>query len=107
MFWKPGFLTSMTVLMAEHIDTIQYQLDNGEWEDAVITNSGTTGTDEYHVYKYYNIAITTASGGTITGLRVLDNSGNTIAQKNENIIKQSGTDLYIKFKYRLYEEGYN
>ena len=105
MFWNSNFLTSMAVAMGEHIKAIQFQLDNDSWADTTIIGTGTTGTDENHVYKYYTLEIPSAVNGRITAFRLLDENSNVIAQRNDNIVKSSGTPLFLKFRYRLYEEG--
>lgn len=96
-FWTDKFMNKMRAEWLRRLEKIQYYA-GGKWYDAAITDKAIEG-DTVKVWSQTmdNEAL------TITGLRILDISGDIAGQISENLVKTSTQGVVTLWEFPLYE----
>lgn len=96
-FWTDKFMRKMREEWLRRIDKIQYYA-NGRWYDAAITDKAI----EEDTLKVWSQTMDNEAL-TITGLRILDISGDVAGQISENLVKTSAQGVITLWEFPLYE----
>lgn len=96
-FWKAGFMDKMRAEWLRRIVKIQYQA-GGTWRDEVITEKKIEGD----VLKILSTT-TDSENITVTGVRLLDTSGEVAGQISESIQKSSTEGVITLWEFPLFE----
>ncbi|MBQ6208112.1 MAG: hypothetical protein IJK52_13635 [Oscillospiraceae bacterium] len=96
-FWTEKFMGKMRTEWLRRLEKIQYYA-GGKWYDAVITDKAIEGD----TLKIWSQTMDSESL-TITGLRILDTSGDVAGQISENLVKTSTQGVVTLWEFPLYE----
>lgn len=96
-FWTEKFMGKMRTEWLRRLEKIQYYA-GGKWYDAVITDKAIEGD----TLKIWSQTMDSESL-TITGLRILDTSGDVAGQISENLVKTSTQGVITLWEFPLYE----
>lgn len=99
MFLKSDYLTSLSKIVWDDIDRVQYKV-SGAWYDVerVIKSQENNCLAISAIFP-------DVKNTAVKGVRFLDSSGDVIAEKEENILTAAGNKLALQFKIRISERS--
>lgn len=97
MFWKESFLSKIRAEWLRRLVKFQYKAGS-QWYDAIITEKSIVG----NTLKITTVTSDTAAL-TITGIRVIDTSGEVAGEIAESITKTSTQGVLTLWEFPLYE----
>ena len=99
-FWSTGFMDRRRKQFLEALVKFQFQV-SGAWNDAVINSKRITGNTVEIIASFPR----TASGKqTITGVRVIDVTGEQCGFQAVSITRAANQGVLVKFEFPMYEK---
>lgn len=100
-FWADDFMTKRRKQWLDALVKFQYYSD-GSWKDATVTKKEVTGNKIVIIVSFPR---TTTEAETITGIRIIDVTGQQCGYSAANLQRRAGQGALTKFEFPIYEKA--